>query len=140
MTEDTRTLLKGAVTDIVTILGYTSTAAQPILDSRLPDGSRVAAVIPPCSLNGVVLTIRKFNARKTPRHGPRPLPHQEGEDTKRLSPVGPALIARPPTKKDKPAITNNVLLAPVSRDFIVDYSSCCRQFPGQLAINRHYAH
>jgi pilus assembly protein CpaF len=32
-----------------------------ILDSRLPDGSRVAAVIPPCSLNGVTLTIRKFN-------------------------------------------------------------------------------
>ena len=30
---------------------------------RLPDGSRVAAVIPPCSLGGVTLTIRKFNAR-----------------------------------------------------------------------------
>ena len=30
---------------------------------RLPDGSRVAAVIPPCSVNGVTLTIRKFNAR-----------------------------------------------------------------------------
>ena len=36
---------------------------KPILDSRLPDGSRVAAVIPPCSLNGVTLTIRKFNAK-----------------------------------------------------------------------------
>src|SRR5260370_33814278 len=31
--------------------------------TRLPDGSRVAAVIPPCSLNGVTLTIRKFNSR-----------------------------------------------------------------------------
>src|SRR5262249_797298 len=37
--------------------------AKPILDSRLPDGSRVAAVIPPCSLGGVTLTIRKFNTR-----------------------------------------------------------------------------
>ena len=37
--------------------------AKPILDSRLPDGSRVAAVIPPCSLGGVTLTIRKFNSR-----------------------------------------------------------------------------
>ena len=37
---------------------------QDILDSRLPDGSRVAAVIPPCSLKGVALTIRKFNARR----------------------------------------------------------------------------
>jgi pilus assembly protein CpaF len=36
---------------------------KPILDSRLPDGSRVAAVIPPCSLQGVILTIRKFNAK-----------------------------------------------------------------------------
>jgi hypothetical protein len=27
------------------------------------DGSRVAAMIPPCSLGGVTLTIRKFNAR-----------------------------------------------------------------------------
>jgi hypothetical protein len=35
--------------------------SKPILDSRLPDGSRVAAVIPPCSLGGVTLTIRKFN-------------------------------------------------------------------------------
>src|SRR5258708_37851038 len=35
----------------------------PVLDSRLPDGSRVAAVIPPCSLRGVTLTIRKFNTR-----------------------------------------------------------------------------
>jgi len=37
---------------------------QDILDSCLPDGSRVAAVIPPCSLKGVALTIRKFNARR----------------------------------------------------------------------------
>ena len=37
---------------------------KPILDSRLPDGSRVAAVIPPCSLKGVALTIRKFNAQR----------------------------------------------------------------------------
>ena len=36
--------------------------SSPILDSRLPDGSRVAAVIPPCSLTGVTLTIRKFGA------------------------------------------------------------------------------
>ena len=36
--------------------------SSPILDSRLPDGSRVAAVIPPWSLAGVTLTIRKFHA------------------------------------------------------------------------------
>jgi len=36
---------------------------QPILDARLPDGSRVAAVVPPCSLGGTTLTIRKFQSR-----------------------------------------------------------------------------
>jgi flagellar protein FlaI len=33
---------------------------QPILDARLPDGSRVNATVPPISLGGVTLTIRKF--------------------------------------------------------------------------------
>ena len=52
-----------AVKNIARRLGDDISEAKPILDSRLPDGSRVAAVIPPCSLGGVTLTIRKFNAR-----------------------------------------------------------------------------
>jgi pilus assembly protein CpaF len=52
-----------AVKNIARRLGDDISEAKPILDSRLPDGSRVAAVIPPCSLTGVTLTIRKFNAR-----------------------------------------------------------------------------
>ena len=55
--------LEVAVKNIARRLGDDISEEKPILDSRLPDGSRVAAVIPPCSLNGVVLTIRKFNAR-----------------------------------------------------------------------------
>jgi pilus assembly protein CpaF len=51
-----------AVKNIARRLGDDISEEKPILDSRLPDGSRVAAVIPPCSLNGVTLTIRKFNA------------------------------------------------------------------------------
>jgi len=50
-----------AVKNIARRLGDDISESKPILDSRLPDGSRVAAVIPPCSLNGVTLTIRKFN-------------------------------------------------------------------------------
>src|SRR5579871_4196791 len=53
-----------AVKNIARRLGADISEVNPILDSRLPDGSRVAAVIPPCSLNGVVLTIRKFNSRR----------------------------------------------------------------------------
>ena len=53
-----------AVKNIARRLGDDISEAKPILDSRLPDGSRVAAVIPPCSIHGVVLTIRKFNSHR----------------------------------------------------------------------------
>jgi pilus assembly protein CpaF len=52
-----------AVKNIARRLGDDISESKPILDSRLPDGSRVAVVIPPCSVNGVTLTIRKFNTR-----------------------------------------------------------------------------
>jgi len=52
-----------AVKNIARRLGDNISDDKPILDSRLPDGSRVAAVIPPCSIHGVTLTIRKFNSR-----------------------------------------------------------------------------
>lgn len=50
-----------AVKNIARRLGSDISEAKPILDSRLPDGSRIAAVISPSSLRGVTLTIRKFN-------------------------------------------------------------------------------
>ena len=53
-----------AVKNIARRLGDDISESKPILDSRLPDGSRVAAVIPPCSLRGVTLTIRKFSTRQ----------------------------------------------------------------------------
>jgi pilus assembly protein CpaF len=52
-----------AVKNIARRLGDDISEVKPILDSRLPDGSRVAAVIPPCSLGGITLTIRKFSSR-----------------------------------------------------------------------------
>ena len=52
--------LQVAVRNIARTLGDDVSDEQPILDARLPDGSRVAAVIPPCSLGGTTLTIRKF--------------------------------------------------------------------------------
>lgn len=41
-------------------LGRTIDLANPMVDARLKDGSRINAIIPPLSLNGPVLTIRKF--------------------------------------------------------------------------------
>ena len=46
-------------------LGRTIDASCPMVDSRLPDGSRINAVIPPLSVKGPVITIRKFKPNLT---------------------------------------------------------------------------
>jgi pilus assembly protein CpaF len=56
--------LQVAVRNIARALGDEVNEQQPLLDSRLPDGSRVAAVIPPCSIGGTTLTIRKFHSKQ----------------------------------------------------------------------------
>jgi pilus assembly protein CpaF len=55
--------LRVAVKNIARALGDDVSEEKPILDSRLPDGSRVAAILPPCSLGGTTFTIRKFQTR-----------------------------------------------------------------------------
>ncbi len=47
---------------IVAPLGKRIDESSPMVDGRLPDGSRINATIPPVSLTGPVLTIRKFSA------------------------------------------------------------------------------
>ncbi len=49
---------------IVEPLGRHVDEASPMVDARLPDGSRVNAVIPPLSLQGAALTVRKFSEKK----------------------------------------------------------------------------
>jgi pilus assembly protein CpaF len=62
VTVDERSL-QVAIKNIARLLGDDVSEETPILDARLPDGSRVAAVFPPCSLGGTTLTIRKFHTR-----------------------------------------------------------------------------
>src|SRR5437867_3491542 len=45
---------------IVSTVGRRIDEAQPMVDARLPDGSRVNAIIPPLALDGPVLSIRRF--------------------------------------------------------------------------------
>ena len=52
-----------AIKNIAHLLGDDISESRPILDARLPDGSRVAAVYAPCSVGGTTLTIRKFRRR-----------------------------------------------------------------------------
>lgn len=56
--------LEELISRIIAPLGRRLDQASPFVDARLPDGSRVHAVIPPLVLNGPVLTIRKFGRRK----------------------------------------------------------------------------
>jgi pilus assembly protein CpaF len=49
---------------IVEPLGRHVDAASPMVDARLPDGSRVNAIIPPLALDGASVTIRKFSDKK----------------------------------------------------------------------------
>jgi pilus assembly protein CpaF len=46
---------------IVSQVGRRVDEASPMVDARLPDGSRVNAIIPPLALSGATLTIRKFS-------------------------------------------------------------------------------
>jgi pilus assembly protein CpaF len=49
---------------IVSPLGKRIDESSPLVDARLPDGSRVNVIIPPLSLGGPTLTIRKFSRNK----------------------------------------------------------------------------
>ena len=63
-TFDDERQLEDIIQKIVGQAGREVTQASPIVDTRLPDGSRVNVVLPPISLNGATVTIRKFS--KTP--------------------------------------------------------------------------
>jgi pilus assembly protein CpaF len=54
--------LRRTIDKIVARVGRRVDEASPMVDARLPDGSRVNAVIPPLALDGSLLTIRKFSA------------------------------------------------------------------------------
>ena len=55
--------LRVAVRNLARVLGDDVSEERPLLDARLPDGSRVAAALPPVSLGGTTLTIRKFHSQ-----------------------------------------------------------------------------
>lgn len=52
------------INKIVRPLGRRVNAKSPLVDARLPDGSRVNAVVPPCAIDGPTITIRKFSRER----------------------------------------------------------------------------
>ena len=56
--------LRRIINKIVAQVGRRIDEGTPLVDARLPDGSRVNAVIPPLSLSGPIVTIRKFSKKR----------------------------------------------------------------------------
>ena len=54
--------LRRTIDKIVSRIGRRVDESSPMVDARLPDGSRVNAVVPPLAIDGSILTIRKFAA------------------------------------------------------------------------------
>ena len=56
--------LRGIIDRIVTPLGRRVDDASPMVDARLPDGSRVNVIVHPLAIQGTALTIRRFGRRR----------------------------------------------------------------------------
>ena len=56
--------LRRIINKMVAQVGRRIDESSPMVDARLPDGSRVNAIIPPLSLSGPLLTIRKFSKKR----------------------------------------------------------------------------
>jgi pilus assembly protein CpaF len=56
--------LRRIINKIVAQVGRRIDESSPLVDARLPDGSRVNAIIPPLSLSGPIVTIRKFSKKR----------------------------------------------------------------------------
>ena len=56
--------MRSIIERIIAPLGRRIDESTPMVDARLPDGSRINAIIPPLSLNGPMITIRKFGTER----------------------------------------------------------------------------
>src|SRR3954447_13483401 len=73
--------LRRVINKIVAQVGRRIEESSPMVDARLPDGSRVNAVLPPLSLSGPLVTIRKFSKRRL-----------DPDDIVRLGPLTPETV------------------------------------------------
>ena len=56
--------VRAAILNVAQYMGRQVNEQNPYMDARLPDGSRVAVVLPPCSRKGPAIAIRKFSKEK----------------------------------------------------------------------------
>ena len=89
--------LQIAIRNIARHFGDDISEEKPILDARLPDGSRVTAVMAPCSVAGTTLAIRKFQSKL---YGP--------QDLVRIGTLTPELLVQLQTAVE---LHQNILIA-----------------------------
>jgi pilus assembly protein CpaF len=89
--------LQIAIRNIARHFGDDISEDKPILDARLPDGSRVTAVMSPCSVSGTSLAIRKFQSKL---YGP--------QDLVRIGTLTPELLVQLQTAVE---FRKNILIA-----------------------------
>ena len=99
---------------IVAPIGRRVDESSPMVDARLTDGSRVNAIIPPLSLVGPVLTIRKFAASPVHRRRPDPVRDRDARD-----------VRLPRARASRPASTSSSRAAPAPARR--RSSTCCRR-------------
>jgi pilus assembly protein CpaF len=78
---ETDASLMAAVNNIAHYVGRTVNDKHPIMEARLPDGSRVQVILPPCARRGIYVSIRKFQSVAF-----------TAEDLLRLGTLSPAVI------------------------------------------------
>lgn len=61
-----RAAIERVIERILTPLGLRCDRSSPVVDARLPDGSRLHAVVPPVAVDGPYLTVRRFGSRPLP--------------------------------------------------------------------------
>lgn len=113
---------------ILAPLGRRLDRVNPVVDARLPDGSRVCAVIPPIAPDGTCLTLRRFRDRSLPLPafgGPSVAALIDDAITRRLN-----VIVSGATSSGKTSLLNSVLGRLPAGERIVTIEDTAELLPG----------
>ena len=84
---------------IVSRVGRRVDESSPMVDARLPDGSRVNAIIPPLALDGPALSIRRFGARPADRRRSAAQRHADEGDARAAAGCGQGQAQHPDLRR-----------------------------------------
>ena len=126
-----------AVRRVVSPLGLRIDRASPAVDARLPDGSRLHAVIPPAAIDGPVIAIRRFVAEVVTiddleAHGTASGPH--AAELRRIVDARENVLVAGPTGAGKTTLLNALLRAVPASDRVVTVEDAAELTPTGHAV------